>query len=208
MPRIINDPTIDQELNKFAVRTFHAEAQKWIRTVAKQHIVNLDGTDRDQNFRVYAPPSESVYGGLPMFDSLPDWAKEAFNNGEQLCWFDPIQVKRRRIWQIIDNIAIWFNRNHNRATDTNYEQLEFAEAAQLSTEWREAINRLWTDNYTAGHKAGFIDGKATGQPWATDHESIGAAQRKAPQNLQSQDAINEWVNGYKAGWCAGCNARQ
>ena len=64
MPRIINDQTIDQELNKFAVRTFHAEAQKWIRTVAKQHIVNLDGVDRDENFRVYAPPSESIYGGI------------------------------------------------------------------------------------------------------------------------------------------------
>ena len=143
-----------------------------------------------------------------MFDSLPDWAKEAFNNGEQLCWFDPIGVRRRRIWQIIEDIAIWFNRNHNGATDRDYEQLEFAEAAQLSTEWRKHINRLWTDNYTAGYKAGVADGKVTGQPLATDDESTGAAQRKAPKNLQSQDAINEWVNGYKVGWCYGCNARQ
>jgi hypothetical protein len=145
---ILNPEDIDRELKKLAAHASHPAAQTWIMTIAKKHILNLDGTDRDANFRVYDPANikPGLYGDPPLFDKLPDWAKEAIEHGEPLHWFDPIQVGRRRVWETIENILNWFNRNGEKPTDTDYTQLSFPEAAQKAVTWRAEAEQRWKEN--------------------------------------------------------------
>lgn len=206
---VINVKDIDRELNNIAVRLFHPAARDWIRDVAKQHILNLDGAALDENFQLYdRRQRRQLDGDPPRFDLLPDWAKDVVNRGETLYWFDPIQVRRRRLWEpTMWNIVDWFNRNRDRPTDTNYAQLSFPEAARRASEWRAAIDRLWTENYRAGHKAGFAEGRTDGRLWENAEEQDRVALSKTPQIIGTQEAKTEWANGYKAGWDAGCRAK-
>ena len=140
---LLNPDDIDRELRKIAAYAEHQPAQTWIMEVAKKHMLNLDGADKDANFRVYEPANikPGLYGDPPSFDKLPDWAKEAIERGEPLHWFDPIQPRRRKVWETIENILNWFNRNGEKPTDTDYAQLSFPEAAQKAAEWRIEVEK-------------------------------------------------------------------
>ena len=52
---LLNPDDLDRELKKIAAHVTHPAAQAWIITVAKEHILNLDGADRDENFVRYDP---------------------------------------------------------------------------------------------------------------------------------------------------------
>ena len=108
--KVINEEHIDRELRKVAASAYSPIVARWLQTAVKAHLLNLEGADRDENFRVYDPASvKPLHGEPPPFDKLPDWAKAALEGGETLHWFDPIQVQSRQTWKRIRTITVWMN---------------------------------------------------------------------------------------------------
>jgi hypothetical protein len=108
--KVINEAHIDRELLKVAASAHSPVVAKWLQTAVKSHLLNLEGADRDENFRVYDPAIvKPLHGEPPPLDKLPDWAKAALERGETLHWFDPIQVQSRPTWRRIRTIAVWMN---------------------------------------------------------------------------------------------------
>jgi hypothetical protein len=70
---VLNPDDIDRELKKVAANATLPAAQAWLMTVAKDHLMNLDGADRDENFVRY--DSELLrpgrYEGMPDPSTLP-----------------------------------------------------------------------------------------------------------------------------------------
>ncbi len=76
---ILNPQDIDRELNNVAAYAEHPAAQAWFKTVAKKHILNLDGADRNENFRVYDPANiKPLPGEPPPFNQPPDYRWTGF----------------------------------------------------------------------------------------------------------------------------------
>lgn len=109
---VINVDDIERELAKIAAYALHPPAQLWVKSVARNHILGkISEKDADMNFRVYDPQKArpNVFGDMPPFSKLPQWALDALKRGETLHWFDPIQVRKRPLWQALDIIVTWFN---------------------------------------------------------------------------------------------------
>jgi hypothetical protein len=109
---VINVNDVERELRKIAAHAIYPQAQQWVLSVGRNHILGKIGEkDADMNFRVYDPAKirPDVYGEPPPVAKLPEWAKEAIKQGEELHWFDPVQVQRRPLWQAINVIVTWFN---------------------------------------------------------------------------------------------------
>jgi len=108
--KILNEGDIDRELQKLAASAYSPVVKQWLQTAVKSHLSNLEGADRDENFRVYdAANVKPLHGEPPPFDKLPDWAKAALEHDEILYWFDPIQIYKRTAWKTIKTIAVWMN---------------------------------------------------------------------------------------------------
>ena len=78
---LLNPEDIDRELNKVAAYATHLAARTWIMMVAKEHILNLDGADRDENFVRY--DSELLRPGR--YDGMPDVSKLPASMIADLC---------------------------------------------------------------------------------------------------------------------------
>lgn len=117
---VLNVEDVERELRKFAVHAVHPKVNQWVMTVARNHMLGkMNERDADMNYRVYnpelwkqtpeltlAPPRHT---DMPPPSRLPPWAVEALARGEVLHWFDPVQVRRRPIWQALDVVITWFN---------------------------------------------------------------------------------------------------
>lgn len=108
---VLNVGDVEAELKKIAAYAIHPQAQVWVNTVARNHILGkISDKDADMNFRLYDPSKiRGIHGEFPRPEKLPDWAKEARKRGEPLHWFDPIQVRRRPLWHAVEIVVTWYN---------------------------------------------------------------------------------------------------
>lgn len=139
---VLNVPDIERELARVASHALHPAAKQWVASVPRNYLLSrVSDKDSASNFRVYNPAKP----GLDMPALLPDWALDALRHRETLHWFDPIQVRRRPFWQVLEHIVNWFN--SWSATDTRLPRLtriNFQTATNASALWMGNVNRnLW-----------------------------------------------------------------
>ena len=142
---ILNVFDLERELNKVAAAAVHPSANQWVKTVARNHILNkLDEKEINANFRVYSL-AEKKDPLMPQPDTLPEWAWKALRTGAQIHWFDRVQTRRRALWQTLDMILLWFNTF--KATDTRLRRLDrinFDTAAKAGALWFKDLNEnIW-----------------------------------------------------------------
>lgn len=106
---VLNVEAVERELNRCASYARHPAANSWVNTVARNFILSgLSAKDRDANFIIYRGPSAN-HIEMPTGDKLPIWAKQVMLEGKPVHWFDTVQVRRRNLWQAIEQIVHWFN---------------------------------------------------------------------------------------------------
>ncbi len=88
---VLNPEDLDRELKKVAAYATDPEAGEWIMTVAKEHILNLDGVDRDENFVRYDPDQlcPGRYDGMPDPARLPAFMIADLCRGVKITVSDP-----------------------------------------------------------------------------------------------------------------------
>jgi hypothetical protein len=92
---IINPDDLDRELEKIAAYANSTEAQQWLKTVAKNYLMNLDGADRDENFVRYNPEflRAGRYEGMPDPSTLPAWLIASLCRGDRITVSDPAAIQ-------------------------------------------------------------------------------------------------------------------
>ena len=92
---VLNLGDLDRELKKVAAYATHPAAQAWIMTVAKEHILNLDGADRDENFVRYDPEllRPNRYDGMPNPSTLPAAMIADLCRGVKITVSDPAAIQ-------------------------------------------------------------------------------------------------------------------
>lgn len=145
---IINVNDVERELRKVAANAVYPQAQQWVLSVGRNYVLGkISEKDADMNFRVYEPAKiqPDLYGEPPPFSRLPTWAKEAVQRGEELHWFDPVQVQRRPLWQALETIVTWYN--VWPATDTRLRRLDrvsFDTALAAAAMWFQDVQQnIW-----------------------------------------------------------------
>jgi hypothetical protein len=141
---VLNVPDIERELTRVASHALHPAAKQWVTSVPRNYLLSR-ASDKDyaSNFRVYNPAKPGL--DMPNLPNLPDWALDALHRRETLHWFDPVQVRRRPFWQVLEHIVNWFN--SWSATDTRLPRLtriNFQTATNASALWIGNVSRnLW-----------------------------------------------------------------
>jgi len=141
---VLNVLDIERELTRVASHAIHPAAKEWVLSIPRNYLLGkLDEKDLISNFRVYNSDKPGL--DMPLAQTLPEWAKTALAHGEILHWFDPIQVRRRPFWQMLEHIVNWFN--SWPATDTRLPRLTricFQTASNASAIWTSNISKnLW-----------------------------------------------------------------
>lgn len=141
---VINVESVEQSLAKIAAYAVYPTAKLWVMRVPRNHLLGEELDEKDMaNFVLY-DPKKPVFG-MPTVKQLPDWAKERLKAGEQLHWFDSINVRRRPFWQALDHIVTWFNAWPE--TDTRLQRLDrmcFGTAASAAGMWmKDVCTNIW-----------------------------------------------------------------
>lgn len=144
---VLNVETIERELRRYAARALHDSAERWVQTVARNHILSrLPDKDVNANFRelTLSATADQAFHYIPE-DKLPEWALKALARGESVLWFDPIQVCRRELWSTLEVIVLWFN--NWKADDTRLRRLDrisFPVASQAAVIWYKDVSaNIW-----------------------------------------------------------------
>ena len=107
---VLNIDGIERELRRCACYARHPSARQWVLTVARNHILSaISLKDRDVNFIAYTGLRHPAHIEMPRPHQLPKWAHDAIGRGEVLYWFDTVQVRRRNLWQAVEQIVHYFN---------------------------------------------------------------------------------------------------
>lgn len=143
---VLNVPDVERELNRVASHAIHPTARQWVLSVPRNYMLSKpDEKDLAANFRVYNPNKPGL--DMPPPKRLPDWASLALAQGETLYWFDPIQVRRRPFWQMLEHIVNWFNSwspTDTRLPLARLTRINFSTAATAANLWMSNISRnLW-----------------------------------------------------------------
>jgi len=143
---VLNVADVERELNRVASHALYPQARAWVLAIPRNYLLGkCDPGDKDSlsNFRVYNPAKPGL--DMPLKAALPAWAAEALARGETLHWFDPIQVRRRPFWQMLDHVVNWFN--SWKPTDTRLPRLtriNFNTAATAANLWMTDVGKnLW-----------------------------------------------------------------
>jgi hypothetical protein len=103
---VINVCDVEKRVNCYSARAKLPAVRCWINTVARNHFLGkLSASDIEANFKKYDP--NDVF--MAKREELPDWAKCALKRNEPLMWFDLHRSQNAGIWNVLDNILLWFN---------------------------------------------------------------------------------------------------
>lgn len=147
---VLNVADIERELRIVAARARHENAKRWVLTVARNHILGkLPEKDAQANFREVSldqsKAADSAYYVPPIDATFPTWVYPAMARGDTVVWFDPIQVRRRDLWKVLDMIMLWIN--HWQPTDTRLRRIDrisFPVATQAAVLWHKNVSdNIW-----------------------------------------------------------------
>ena len=147
---VLNVADIERELRIVAARARHENAKRWVLTVARNHILGkLPEKDAQANFREVSldqsKAADSAYYVPPIDATFPAWVYTAMARGDTVVWFDPIQVRRRDLWKVLDMIMLWIN--HWQPTDTRLRRIDrisFPVATQAAVLWHKNVSEnIW-----------------------------------------------------------------
>ena len=142
---VLNLEDIKRQLNNLAARSRYPEVKKWLHSVARNYIVNLEGEAVDDEYQPYTTkrPKKGIHTDMPGEDRLPDWAKRTMQADPKakIHFFDPVQPRRRKFWQTLETIVDWFNSwPPNDPALKRIDRVSFEQAAQGATQWLEDIS--------------------------------------------------------------------
>lgn len=109
---VLNVEAVEREFARCGSYARQPAVRQWVASVARNYFLgHLEHKDIEANFVVYDPTVKRnpVHVEMPSSARLPGWAREALARGEQLHWFDPVQVRRRNFWQAVEQVVHWFN---------------------------------------------------------------------------------------------------
>lgn len=156
---VLNVQDIERELRKYASRALNPNARRWVLTVARNYLLSDKLPDKDlvANFRevclcgytetIQTPDGKKHRHAPDKHDpeELPEWAVKAIERGETLVWFDPVQVRRREIWNVIEVIVLWFN--NWKVDDTRWNRVDriaFPVATNAAILWyKDVSENIW-----------------------------------------------------------------
>ena len=163
---VLNVAVLERELYKFAVRARHAEVNRWVMSVARNHFLGkMEANDIVANYREVRLDSTDPAHYAPKAGTLPAWAVTAIANGEQLYWFDPVGCRRRDLWKALEFVMIWFN--SWKPTDTRLrrvDRISFPVAMQAAALWyKDVTTNIW--NYVVDKPVVWKEYPAEGYRW-------------------------------------------
>lgn len=107
---VINVDCLERELANAAVYAMHPAAQQWVKSVARNFMLNgLNEKDASSIYTLYTPSKRGTFSGLPPVSRLPAWVRPALSKATPLYWFEYKHARRRPIWQCLEHIVHWFN---------------------------------------------------------------------------------------------------
>jgi hypothetical protein len=141
---VLNLEHIERELRNLAARAVHPQAKRWLQTVARNYIINLEGQEAETEYSVYSPkrPKKGIHTDMPEPERLPDWAKRTIGDKGDVHFFDPAQPRRRQLWQDLETIVDWFNTwPANDPAINRLDRVNFQSARQQAKQWRAEIDK-------------------------------------------------------------------
>lgn len=140
---VLNIEHIERELRNLAARAVHPQAKRWLQTVARNYIINLEGQEAESEYQVYSSkrPKKGIHTDMPEPEKLPDWAKRAVGGKNPVHFFDPAQPRRRQFWQDLETIVDWFNTFPANDPHLNrLDRVSFGAAREQAKAWRTEID--------------------------------------------------------------------
>lgn len=141
---VLNIEEIERELRNIAARTVHPATRRWFDTVARNYILNLEGSDADLEYQHYTTkrPKKGIHTDMPEPEKLPEWAQKALENKTDIHFFNPAQPRRRELWQDLETIADWFNTwKSDDPALARIDRVNFPDAREQAKVWRDEINK-------------------------------------------------------------------
>lgn len=144
---VLNVAEVERELARVASHALHPSAKQWVLSVPRNYLLHgLEDKDMVSNFRVYNPAKPGL--DMPDFKDLPQWAVDAMLEREEtMHWFDPIQVRRRPFWQMLEHIVNWFNSwpaTDTRLSPARLTRINFPTACAAANTWMTNVSKnLW-----------------------------------------------------------------
>jgi hypothetical protein len=140
---VLNLQEIERELKNFATRSIHPQVKRWIMSVAKNYIINLEGDEMESEYEIYTPkrPKKGIHTDMPEPETLPPWAQNAVKSKSAVHFFNPAQPRRRAFWQHLETIVDWFNNWQADDPSLNrIDRISFNSARAQALEWREEVD--------------------------------------------------------------------
>lgn len=155
---VLNVKEIELELRKHAARAYSDHAKRWVMTVARNYVLgHLPDKDIQANFREVSLRGFEATLGIKTVrkteddafkhhpKELPHWAFDALRRGETLVWFDPVQPRRRELWNVLEVIVLWFN--NWKKEDTRFpriDRISFPVATNAAVLWyKDVSENIW-----------------------------------------------------------------
>ena len=142
---VLNVHEVERELTRYAARMIHADAQRWVMSVARNHFLSrLPEKEVSANFRLVTTTSSKPAYHKVKAENLPPWALPAVEAGT-LLWFDTIQPGRRDFWKVLEIIGFWLN--HWKAADPRLRRIDrisFPVATDAAVLWHKDVSEnIW-----------------------------------------------------------------
>lgn len=145
---VLNLQQIEAHLKQIAARATLPQVKKWVLTVARNHIVNLDPSSPEvrSEYAEYTTrrPRHGIHTDMPEPEKLPSWASKVVGDkaAGPIHFFDPAQPRRRAFWQSLETIVDWFNATlkANDPAVNRIDRVGFEQAQRDADAWRKGVD--------------------------------------------------------------------
>jgi hypothetical protein len=144
---VLNVEQIERQLKNLAARSLHPAVKNWLMTVARNHIINLEGADAEKEYQQYStrPTIRGRHRETPTPDQLPTWAQSALSSKKPVHHFDYVQPRRRDLWQSLETIVDWFNTWPKDKPELKeagrLSRISFDDALKQAQAWKSQIDK-------------------------------------------------------------------
>lgn len=140
----LNIQDIDREIGQYVARCRYPEVKKWVKTVARNYLINLEGDELTAEYTDYGADKDTLghfSAELPSEDTLPDWAKRSVAEKRPLHVFNSVQPRRRRFWKNLETIIDWFNSVADPKSPefSRLNRMSFGQALEHAAAWEAKL---------------------------------------------------------------------
>lgn len=138
---VLNVQDIERQLRNIGARSVHAQVKRWLLTVARNYILNMEAGSAATEFEPVTGrgPRKGQRSDIP--SQLPDWVNRDLSQKRTVHFFQKAQPRRRQLWKDIELVVDWFNTLDKADPVLNrIDRISFDQAKEQANRWWASIS--------------------------------------------------------------------